>query len=150
MDLKFSLSSLNLPFLFFRRQQQRRKRNSKTNSLPSYLNIIMLDLRFCGPKLSLAGICLSIWGIVQLSLMALALHSRSIAFVEDLNFDENIDNPKNPVDQKLYKERMEDAFDIQAMNCGIAVACYGVTLLISWHQYWLNTRSTPNRYQRHY
>lgn len=103
----------------------------------------MLDLRFCGPKLSCAGVVLSIWGIVQLSLMSLAFYSRSIALVEDLNFNET--------DTENYLDKMEEAYDVQAMNCAIAAAIYVVTLLISWHQYWLNTRSTPaNRYQRHY
>ena len=144
----------NLSFFF--RRQQRRKRNSpggtnNNNSLRSYLNIIMLDLRFCGPKLSIFGILVSIWGIIQLSLMALAFHSKSIAVVEDLNFNETIVDPKNPEDYKLYKNRMEDSFDIQALNCAIAAGIYVVTLLVSYHQYWLNNRATAsNRYQRHY
>lgn len=142
-------------FFIFRRQQ-RRKRSSRegtnnNNSLRSYLNIIMLDLRFCGPKLSIFGILVSIWGIIQLSLMALAFHSKSIAVVEDLNFNETIVDPKNPEDYKLYKNRMEDSFDIQALNCAIAAGIYVVTLLVSYHQYWLNNRATAsNRYQRHY
>ena len=103
----------------------------------------MLDLRFCGPKLSFFGVLLSIWGIVQLGLMGLAFHSRSVAFVEDLRFNET--------DVENYKENMEKTFDIQAMNCGVAVAMYALTLIISLHQYWLNTRATtPSRYQRHY
>ena len=111
----------------------------------------MLDLRFCGPKLSIFGILVSIWGIIQLSLMALAFHSKSIAVVEDLNFNETIVDPKNPEDYKLYKNRMEDSFDIQALNCAIAAGIYVVTLLVSYHQYWLNNRATAsNRYQRHY
>jgi len=138
------------------RRQHRRKRSSRggtnsNNSLRSYLNIIMLDLRFCGPKLSIFGILVSIWGIIQLSLMALAFHSKSIAVVEDLNFNETIVDPKNPEDYKLYKNRMEDSFDIQALNCAIAAGIYVVTLLVSYHQYWLNNRATAsNRYQRHY
>ena len=111
----------------------------------------MLDLRFCGPKLSIFGILVSIWGIIQLSLMALAFHSKSIAVVEDLNFNETIVDPKNPEDYKLYKNRMEDSFDIQALNCVVAAGIYVVTLLVSYHQYWLNNRATAsNRYQRHY
>lgn len=142
-------------FFIFRRQQRRKRRSregtNNNNSLRSYLNIIMLDLRFCGPKLSIFGILVSIWGIIQLSLMALAFHSKSIAVVEDLNFNETIVDPKNPEDYKLYKNRMEDSFDIQALNCAIAAGIYVVTLLVSYHQYWLNNRATAsNRYQRHY
>ena len=147
--------TLYIYLYFFFRRQQRRKRSSRptngNNSLRSYLNIIMLDLRFCGPKLSIFGILVSIWGIIQLSLMALAFHSKSIAVVEDLNFNETIVDPKNPEDYKLYKNRMEDSFDIQALNCAIAAGIYVVTLLVSYHQYWLNNRATAsNRYQRHY
>ena len=102
----------------------------------------MFDLRFCGPKLSFFGILLSIWGIVQLSLMALSFYSRSIALVEDLNFNET--------DTENYMDNMDQAYDNQAFNCAIAAAIYVLTLVVSWHQYWLNTRATPNRYQRHY
>ena len=112
---------------------------------------MMLDLRFCGPKLSIFGILVSIWGIIQLSLMALAFHSKSIAVVEDLNFNETVVDPKDPKERAIYKDRMEEAFDFQAMNCIIAAAIYVVTLLVSYHQYWLNNRATAsNRYQRHY
>ena len=104
----------------------------------------MLDLRFCGPKLSLCCTVLSLWGIIQLSIMALAFYSRSVAFVEDLKFNETAPNSQE------YLDRLDDAYDFQAFNCGIAVALYFLTLLISLHQYWLNSRTTPNRYQRHY
>ena len=128
--------------IFFRRQQQRKRNTAGSNTLSSYLNIIMFDLRFCGPKLSFFGILLSIWGIVQLSLMALSFYSRSIALVEDLNFNET--------DTENYKVNMDTAYDTQAFNCAIAAAIYVLTLVVSWHQYWLNNRATPNRYQRHY
>ena len=82
--------------------------------------------------------------------MSLTFYKRSIAVVEDLNFNETISDPSDPTQQKIYRERMDEAYDIQAMNCAVAAAIYVVTLLISWHQYWLNTRATPHRYQRHY
>ena len=104
----------------------------------------MLDLRFCGPKVSFFGILLSIWGIVQLSLMSLAFYNRNVAVVEDLNFNDTTSDVKD------YRERMNEAYDVQAINCAVAAGIYVVTLLISWHQYWLNTRATPARYQRHY
>jgi len=105
----------------------------------------MLDLRFCGPKVSFFGILISIWGIIQLSLMGLAFYNRNVAVVEDLNFDDTISDPNE------YFDKMDEAYDKQAMNCAVAAGIYVVTLLISWHQYWLNTRATPSaRYQRHY
>ena len=48
-------------------------------------------------------------------------------------------------------DNLEYAYDVGSFNCMIAAILYGVTLLISGHQYWLNTRSVrTNRYQRHY
>ena len=44
----------------------------------------MSSFRICGPKMAVFGTCLSVWGIIQLSFMALAFYSNSVAFVEDL------------------------------------------------------------------
>ena len=44
----------------------------------------MASLKFCGPKLSAGCTVLSIWGIIQLGLMGLLFHIKSVAFVEDL------------------------------------------------------------------
>jgi ribonuclease kappa len=108
---------------------------------------MMLDLRFCGPKLSLFGLLLSIWGIVQLSLMALAFYSRSVALVDDLSFNET----EAHMSPQNYENAMDEAYDKNVTNCVVAAAMYVLTLLISIHQYWLNTRVTPHhRYQRHY
>lgn len=104
----------------------------------------MLDLRFCGPKLSVFGMVVSIWGIVQLSLMALAFYSRSVALIEDVSFNETVKTSSE------YFDNLDEAYDKQATNCAVAVALYILTLLISYHQYWLNNRARPNRYQRHY
>ena len=112
--------------------------------MSKYLNIIMLDLRFCGPKCSMCCMVLSFWGIIQLSIMALAFYSRSVAFIEDVKFNDTV------TDWKEYQDNLETAYDHQATNCMIAVALYALTLAISVHQYWLNSRATPNRYQRHY
>ena len=87
---------------------------------------------------------LSFWGIVQLSLMGLAFYSRSVAFIEDINFNDTTTN------REEYDESFETAYDDQALNCMIAVALYTLTFAISVHQYWLNSRATPHRYQRHY
>ena len=105
--------------------------------------------RLCGPKMSLFGLCLSIWGIIQLSLMSLALYSRNVTFIEDLDWlNETMPDYLNVTAQL---DNLEYAYDVGSFNCMIAAILYGVTLLISGHQYWLNTRSVrTNRYQRHY
>ena len=44
----------------------------------------MDSFKICGPKLSTFGTLISIWGIIQLSLMALAFHVRAIAMIDDV------------------------------------------------------------------
>merc|ERR1712029_184929 len=44
----------------------------------------MISFRVCGPKISVCCALLSVWGIVQLSFMALAMYFNSVAFIEDL------------------------------------------------------------------
>ncbi|KAI4468472.1 zinc finger c2h2 superfamily [Holotrichia oblita] len=38
----------------------------------------------CGPKLSLCGLILSVWGILQLTLMGVFYYIRSVALAEDV------------------------------------------------------------------
>ena len=47
----------------------------------------MLSLKFCGPKLSAGCTLLSIWGIIQLGLMGLLFHIKSVALVPDLTLN---------------------------------------------------------------
>ena len=44
----------------------------------------MMNLKFCGPKCSIALFLLSIWGTVQLGLMSLFFYLRSVALIKDL------------------------------------------------------------------
>ena len=89
---------------------------------------------------------MSIWGIIQLSLMSLALYSKNVTFIED--FDSLL-NETNSVQD--YKDKMDEVYEKGGFNCMIAAILYAVTFVIAGHQYWLNTRSsTQNRYQRHY
>ncbi|XP_008471871.1 ribonuclease kappa-like [Diaphorina citri] len=41
-------------------------------------------MKICGPKLSLCGLVISAWGIVQLVLMGFFYSVRSVALAEDL------------------------------------------------------------------
>eukprot|EP00095_Tigriopus_kingsejongensis_P006518 maker-scaffold172_size289735-snap-gene-1.27 protein:Tk06518 transcript:maker-scaffold172_size289735-snap-gene-1.27-mRNA-1 annotation:"ribonuclease kappa-b" len=103
-----------------------------------------VSMRVCGPKLSICGLCLSIWGILQLSLMALALHGRSVTFAEDV--DDGIHKMEDPDE---YLKYMETHYDVMAHNCGVAAALYGITFLVSLHQYWLNSKAPPTGYRRY-
>ena len=100
--------------------------------------------------MSLFGLVLSIWGIIQLTLMSLALYSRNVTFIEDMDWLNETSPDYLNVTAQL--DNLEYAYDVGSFNCMIAAILYGVTLLISGHQYWLNTRSVQrtNRYQRHY
>ena len=103
----------------------------------------MSSFRICGPKLSVFGICLSIWGIIQLSIMALAFYQNSVAMVEDLpesaftNANCIKQNHKCTLNETV--EIMTKAYGKQAQTCVMAVALYTVTLIISLHQYWTNS-----------
>ena len=100
----------------------------------------MTNFRICGPKLAIFGVVLSVWGIIQLSVMAIAFSQNSIAFVEDLpeSAFENC-TQKTPCDYGETVDIMKTAYLQQARNCGMAVALYIVTLLVCLHQYWLNS-----------
>ena len=103
----------------------------------------MSSVRICGPKMAIFGTCLSIWGIIQLSIMALAFYQKSVAFVEDLpgSAFANCTNIKegNTCSYEQTVEIMEKAYAQQAENCGIAVALYILTLIVSLHQLWMNS-----------
>jgi hypothetical protein len=90
--------------------------------------------------MAVLGTCLSFWGIIQLSFMALAFYSNSVAFVEDL--------PENALNRNCTKSdcsfsetvrNMKEAYEQQAQNCGMAVALYVLTLIVSMHQLWMNS-----------
>ena len=52
----------------------------------------MINIKVCGPKLSTGCTLLSIWGIVQLALMSLCFHIKSVALIEDLPLNETLTN----------------------------------------------------------
>ena len=95
----------------------------------------MATFRICGPKLAAVGTILSVWGIVQLSFMAIAFYQNSVAFVEDLKIAQC-----NATECSFQGEvdKMERAYAQQAENCGMAVLLYFVTLAVSLHQMWMN------------
>jgi len=90
----------------------------------------------CGPKLSLCGVVLSAWGIIQLSLMGVFFYIRSVALIEDIPLQEEYSDLHN------LKRDMEEGYHHNALNCWIAALLYLVTLCISVQQFWMNNRST--------
>jgi hypothetical protein len=49
-----------------------------------------MSLRIFGPKVSLFGLVVSVWGLVQLTIMGLAFKGRAVAFVEDIKFPQEV------------------------------------------------------------
>ncbi|XP_071538134.1 ribonuclease kappa-B-like [Panulirus ornatus] len=92
-----------------------------------------MKLKICGPKCSLCCTIISVWGIIQLSLMALFLWLRSPAFLEDLKIDEEAHK-----EGLHFLAAMDDSFQESAKNCGIAAVMYAVTLVVSGWQLWVN------------
>ncbi|XP_063830395.1 ribonuclease kappa [Ostrinia nubilalis] len=91
---------------------------------------------FCGPKLSLCGLVLSVWGIIQLTLMGLFYYVGAVALLEDLPLGEN----HHDVDHFLNEVKY--SYNQNATNCWIAALLYVATLVISGHQFWMNNRSS--------
>jgi len=90
----------------------------------------------CGPKLSLCGVILSAWGIVQLSLMGIFFYIQSVALVEDIPLKEEY------TDLTQLMTDMESGYHQNAQNCWIAALLYLVTLCVSVQQFWMNNRTT--------
>ena len=90
----------------------------------------------CGPKLSLCGVVLSAWGIVQLSLMGVFFYINSVALIEDIPLAEEY------TDMNKLRTDMDKGYQQNALNCWIAALLYLVTLCVSAQQFWMNNRST--------
>ncbi|XP_055537721.1 ribonuclease kappa-B-like [Wyeomyia smithii] len=92
----------------------------------------------CGTKLSVLGMVISVWGILQLCLLGFMYQNRAVALVEDF--------PKSMLD-KVYNSSGEfyaeadQKFDDYAFQCWIAAGLYVVTLLFSSYQYYANSQT---------
>jgi len=96
-------------------------------------------MAICGPKLSLCGLILSVWGIIQLSFMGIFYYVRAVALAEDLPGMGEED--KITSIEQFYKDA-EHGYTQNAYNCWIAACLYIVTLAFSGHQFWMNSRSS--------
>ncbi|RZC37047.1 hypothetical protein BDFB_011545 [Asbolus verrucosus] len=88
----------------------------------------------CGPKLSLCCLILSVWGVIQLSLMGLFFHVHAVALAEDIVVDANV------TDVEKFYEEVDEGYTRGAQNCWLAAAMYAITLLVSAQQFWANQR----------
>ncbi|XP_049877140.1 ribonuclease kappa-like [Pectinophora gossypiella] len=92
--------------------------------------------KLCGPKLSLCGLVLSVWGIIQLTLMGVFYYIKAVALLEDLPLEEGHHTIEEFIGQ------VEAGYTQNAYNCWIAALLYVITLVVSGHQFWLNNRSS--------
>ncbi|XP_037960766.1 ribonuclease kappa-like isoform X2 [Teleopsis dalmanni] len=86
-------------------------------------------MKICGPKLSLCGLLISIWGLVQLS----------VSLIQDLPLEEHYDT------LEMFYDAASDAYYQNAYNCWVAAFIYLITLVLSIHQYRVNKK--PPKFQ---
>ena len=103
---------------------------------PYYFYRNFAKMPLCGPKLSLCGVVLSTWAIIQLSLMGIFFYIRSVALVEDIPLKEEYDSIQQ------LKTAMDRGYEQNAQNCWIAALLYLVTLCFSAQQFWMNSRTS--------
>lgn len=88
----------------------------------------------CGPKLSLCTLLISIWGIIQLSIMGLLYYVNSVALIEDIGLKEHFSSAKE------FYDEADKAYSQTAYNCWIAACIYVLTLLFAGQQFYANSR----------
>ncbi|XP_055309731.1 ribonuclease kappa [Sitodiplosis mosellana] len=93
-------------------------------------------MQICGPKLSLCGLILSVWGIIQLTLMGIFYYVHSVALIEDLPLKHTYERPSD-----FYTDA-DKAYSQNALNCWIAACIYVLTLVVSGQQFYANSRTT--------
>lgn len=93
-------------------------------------------MAICGPKLSLCGLIISAWGIIQLALMGVFYYIEAVALAEDIPEIEEYHSLED------FYSQMSNGYQQNAYNCWIAALLYLITLVVSAHQFWLNNRSS--------
>ncbi|KPJ03316.1 Ribonuclease kappa [Papilio xuthus] len=76
--------------------------------------------KICGPKLSLCGLILSVWGIIQLTLMGVFYYIEAVALLEDLPLEE--ESGHHTVDAFIHA--VEVGYQRNSYNCWIAALLY--------------------------
>lgn len=77
----------------------------------------------CGPKLSLCCMLISIWGVIQLTIMGVLYYVHSVGLFDDLGLEgEEFD------DIKEFYTRVDNEYEHAAYNCWIAACLHFITL----------------------
>ncbi|KAL5286366.1 RNASEK family protein [Megaselia abdita] len=90
-------------------------------------------MKICGPKCSICGMLISVWGVIQLLLMGGFYYNKSVNLVGDLV----IGTYTTP--QQFYA-MADAAYDQAAYNCWIAAAIYLLLLAMSVWQLKVNQK----------
>nr|XP_053629164.1 ribonuclease kappa-like isoform X2 [Cherax quadricarinatus] len=93
-------------------------------------------MAFCGYKLSLCVLLISVWGLFQLLIMGVFFYTETPAFLEDLPLEGLYDNAGK------YMNEVHRGFKSNAFNCLIAACLYIITLGVSGWQFYLNQKTT--------
>lgn len=81
---------------------------------------------------------LSVWGIIQLTLMGVFYYIRAVALLEDLPLES--ESGHHTIEG--FIATVEAGYTQNAYNCWIAALLYVITLVVSGHQFWMNNRSS--------
>ena len=91
------------------------------------------DINICSSKIAISVVLISVWGIIQLSIMGIAFYNNSVAFVQDLS------DGGYHINATGVKDDMNNQFNVRAKNCGTATALYLLTFTLAVHQVWVNS-----------
>jgi len=106
--------------------------SSKFSKSNNFIRIMAI----CGPKCSIFGMLLSVWGVVMLILLGIFLRVHSPAFAEDIGINEEEWKEQNYNMNYVY-----GLYDQASYNCFIAAALYGGLFVFSFVQHKINARA---------
>ncbi|CAD5122138.1 DgyrCDS10586 [Dimorphilus gyrociliatus] len=94
----------------------------------------------CGPKLSVCGLILGVWGTIMLTLMGIFFQVQSPALVEDLPINEDLfDNAKSDGERAKH---LDGLYQQASYNCFISAGMYLGVLVFSFIMFKLNERKS--------
>jgi ribonuclease kappa len=95
----------------------------------------MLRWPLCGTKLSLCCSIISVWGIVQFILLGIFFFTKAVPLSDDFEFDHHTH------DEKIFEDRLHEAYDQRAYNCWIAAFLYVGLLVFAGSQFMINQKN---------
>lgn len=99
-------------------------------------SLIWVNMIICGYKMSIFCTALSVWGVLQMSLMALFYYLRAVVFIQDVPTKGKFDNAG-----EFFKE-VDQGYKINALDCFLTALLYLLTLILSITQLYLNWRKS--------